>query len=136
MERQVAFVYKVLLIAETLKIDDHNKILLLTVVSGDRFHEQKRIKVWTPVVDYTLACSTEFLVFVGGTHDDGKPSTEIQVFRLKDLTTRLYCDLELRKARSKPAVAFCQQTWDEMIIYGGYSSDGDLVDWLEIYDFD
>ena len=40
IERQVAFVNKVIIFTDTVRIDDTNKILLLTVVTGDYVFEQ------------------------------------------------------------------------------------------------
>ena len=65
------------------------------------------ISVWTPVDNFTLACSQKLIALVGGSDEDNESVKYIQVAEITDLAQKLaFSNLELHFAPRSPSVVF------------------------------
>ena len=70
-------------------------------------------------MEYSLVSSIECVAFIGGRYMSGEASNECQIYRLTDLKTRRFQDVELKVARINPTACFSKEDHRKLFVYGG-----------------
>lgn len=86
VETHAVFLHRAILLADSY-CDDHKLRMIVTRITGDQVRSQVELPDWQAMKDYTLACSSQFLAFVGGENLQQFPSSTniVQFMRVLEL---------------------------------------------------
>ena len=135
LERQVAYLLDLIVLAETVELSRNGQQLygmLVSQIINDTFIDQKMIDDWEYVRSYTLASCSLYVAFIGGFDTQNSPSTQIKVYCVHDLTKRVFAETsQLTNGRVSPACVFDRDN-KVLYVYGGFGLNGEFINIVEM----